>query len=100
MKMTTSRTNTAKITAPTSGVELGDLRWLLQQLEGAPDTDRVRVTVNQGFDQRDPGEIIMTADVPDRQMRPNPIMPPHPPGARSFLASRDTGRPIADSPQA
>lgn len=86
--MTTSRTNTAKITATGSGVELGDLRWLVQQLEGAPDTDKVRVTANASFDARDPGEIIMTADVPDRPVRPNVT---YPPGAR---------RPIADAPQA
>lgn len=86
--MTTSRTNTAKITAPRIGVELGDLRWLVQQLEGAPDEDRVTVSVSEGFSQMDPGEIVITANVPDRPVRPNAT---YPPGVR---------RPIADAPQA
>lgn len=79
MRMTTSRSNSAKITGPAGSISLGDLRWLVEQLEYGTDDLTVSVMTDQGFNQMDSGSTTLSAQVPDRKPR---------------------GRPIKDSPQA
>lgn len=67
--MTTQRTHTVKVTAAGSSVELGELRWLVKQLEGGADTLKVRVEEHRAQDQRESGSVTLTADVPETAVK-------------------------------
>lgn len=77
--MTTNRNNEASITGPAGNVTLGDLRWLVEQLQGGTQDHIVRVHVDNTGHQLDPGSTTLSSQVPDSPPR---------------------GRPIRDNPQA
>lgn len=92
--MTTSRTHRIKIEGP-GHIELGELRWFISQLEGAPDNAKVRVDYLAGS-PRESDSCSLSADVPDIKINQKLINQSHIPGARGGSASR----PIKDRPQA
>lgn len=83
--MTMSRTHTIQIVAHNSTkFPLGELRWLVAQLEGAPDTVEVKVKAHHATDQRDQDSVTISADAPDRPVRPSLT---HRPGMRGGAPS-------------
>lgn len=93
--MTTNRTHKVTIEGP-GHLELGELRWLISQLEGAPDSTKVRVEYFAGS-PRESDNCSLSANVPDRSTPPKAfINQSHTPGARGG----STSRPIKDRPQA
>ena len=67
MKMTTSRSNSAKVSGPAGSVSLGDLRWLVDQLRDGDDDLSIRVVTDRGCNQMDPGSTTLSAQVPGRK---------------------------------
>lgn len=97
--MTTSRTHKVMIDGP-GYIELGELKWLISQLDAAPDSTRVKVAYLSGGG-RETDSCSLSANVPDRNIQinitnPSPIGHAHIPGARGG----SIGRPIKDQPQA
>lgn len=75
--MTTNRNNEASITGGPGVITLGDLRWLVEQLKDGHDDHVVRVKVDHGGHQLDPGSTHLSAQVPERKYRGRP-MPDNP----------------------
>ena len=74
--MVMSRTHTIQIeNLSASFLPLGELRWLVQQLEGAPDSLEVRVKAHSALDVRDSSSARLSVEAPDRPSRPpGPVM--------------------------
>jgi hypothetical protein len=75
--MTTNRNNEASITGGPGQINLGDLRWLVEQLKDANDNHKITVRVDNTGHQLDPGSTHLSAQVPERKYRGRP-MPDNP----------------------
>lgn len=80
MKMTTSRTHQVTVEANGSSIELGEVRWLLAQMEQLPDSYPIQVLYEAG-NTRETGMAGLRASIPEK-------------------APRSPLRPLTDSPQA
>ncbi len=69
--MSVQRTHTLQVQAQGSSIELEELRWLVAQLSAADGkTTKITVRADRGTDQRDPGSVSLTANVPDAPVKP------------------------------
>ena len=80
MMRTTSRTHKVSVESTGSQIELGEVRWLLDQMKALPDSHLIHVASRPG-DARESGLSRLSADIPES-------IP------QSLL------RPLTDSPQA
>lgn len=63
--MSMTRAHSVEVTDTGSSIKLGELRWLVKQLEAGSDDLNVHVSTYPG-DVRDPGSVTLSAQVPDK----------------------------------